>query len=392
MQIPLPQATTMAMPALAAALLGALSPTHAATYKMLHAFQGGADGLYPEGKLTSDGNALYGTTDLGGGQCNCGTVYRLSENGTERVIHAFAGGSTDGAYPEGGLAELKGKLYGTTNGGGASGCQYSSDGLCGTVYEISTQGGIRVLYSFQANEGSTPSSDLIAAHGAVWGISYFSSAAFKTAPVGKTTVYNSSAVFLPTSALTSVGEVFYGTTRESSQYCQGIDTYCGTIYKMSRNGQSSKFYDFTGGADGRYPGGTLARWHQSIFGTISNDTDTGAIFKISPSGVEKTLHSFTGGMDGSGSNNGLLEFEGTLYGTTPQGGGTGCGGNGCGTIFSVTPGGAYKVMYRFTGGSDGQLPQGQLVAWRGALYGTTIYGGGTGCNGNGCGTVFRIRP
>ena len=79
MQIPSPQATTMAMPALAAALLGALSPTHAASYKMLHAFQGGADGLYPEGKLTSDGNALYGATDLGGGECNCGTVYRLSE-------------------------------------------------------------------------------------------------------------------------------------------------------------------------------------------------------------------------------------------------------------------------------------------------------------------------
>ena len=254
-------------------------------------------------------------------------------------------------------------------------------------------GGIRVLYSFQANEGSTPSSDLIAAHGAVWGISYFSSAAFKTAPVGKTTVYNSSAVFLPTSALTSVGEVFYGTTLESSQYCQGIGTYCGTIYKMSRDGQSSKFYDFTGGADGRYPGGTLAYWHRSLFGTSSNGTDTGAIFKISPSGVETTLHSFTGGTDGSGSNNGLLEFEGTLYGTTPQGGGTGCGGRGCGTIFSVTPGGAYKVMYRFKGGSAmANYHRGSSSRGVAPFMALQIYCGGTGCNGNGCGTVFRIRP
>ncbi len=161
---------------------------------------------------------------------------------------------------------------------------------------------------------------------------------------------------------------------------------------MTQDGQSSTFYEFMGGTDGRYPGGTLAHLHKSVFGISSDNTGGGAVFEISPSGVETTLHYFTGGNDGSGSNNGLLEYEGTFYGTTPSGGGTGCGGSGCGTIFSVAPGGDYKVLYGFEGGTDGETPQGQLVAWRGALYGTTSYGGGTGCNGNGCGTTFRIRP
>jgi hypothetical protein len=42
-------------------------------------------------------------------------------NGKEKVIYSFCGqqNCTDGEYPEAGLIDVKGTLYGTTQGGGA---------------------------------------------------------------------------------------------------------------------------------------------------------------------------------------------------------------------------------------------------------------------------------
>ncbi len=73
---------------------------------ILHAFAGGSDGAYPAGSLIMDGSEnLYGTTSSGGSEdmCGtlwdgCGTVFKIAANGTESVLHVFAGGS-DGAYP-----------------------------------------------------------------------------------------------------------------------------------------------------------------------------------------------------------------------------------------------------------------------------------------------------
>src|ERR1700676_3839156 len=53
-----------------------------------------------------------------------------------------------------------------------------------------------------------------------------------------------------------------------------------------------------------------------------------------------------------------------------------------------------KILYRFTGGADGAVPSsGLLMDAAGNLYGTTAYGGNlSGCNGRGCGTVFKLTP
>lgn len=90
---------------------------------VLHTFLGkkSGDGSNPYAGVIADksGN-LYGVTWSGGGTCNCGTVLKIAPDGTETVLHAFAGG-TDGAYPRGGLViGNKGYLYGTTFLGGAS--------------------------------------------------------------------------------------------------------------------------------------------------------------------------------------------------------------------------------------------------------------------------------
>jgi len=112
----------------------------------------------------------------------------------------------------------------------------------------------------------------------------------------------------------------------------------------------------------------------------------------------------------------VLDKKRNLYGVTWFGGGKGnsCnafyGGN-CGTAFKLTPpkkkGGAWKekVLYSFPGGTQGQpngdggQPNGALVFdSKGALYGTTTYGGNEAgdCRGGagsfGCGTLFKIKP
>jgi hypothetical protein len=89
-----------------------------------------------------------------------------------------------------------------------------------------------------------------------------------------------------------------------------------------------------------------------------------------------------------------MDSHGELYGTTFAGGGSGCGGNGCGTVFALKPskrspsGFAESVLHSFTGGSDGAQPLAGLILVNRILYGTTPFGGGA----NNGGTVFSIKP
>jgi uncharacterized repeat protein (TIGR03803 family) len=81
-----------------------------------------------------------------------------------------------------------------------------------------------------------------------------------------------------------------------------------------------------------------------------------------------------------------------LYGLTVEGGDQCAGGQGCGTVFTVDPTtGAETTIYSFTGGADGDNP-GSLHYWAGAFYGSALFGAGTGCGGEGCNTLFKIDP
>ena len=122
----------------------------------------------------------------------------------------------------------------------------------------------------------------------------------------------------------------------------------------------------------------------------------GTVFKLTPSGNETVLYSFAGGNDGDGPWSTLVrDGQGNFYGTTFFGGGSGCTGDGgCGTVFKVSPGGTETVLYRFTGGTDGARPYGGVVLdAAGNIYGTTFEGGLGQCDEDlGCGVVFKVTP
>ena len=89
--------------------------------EVLYAFLGYPDGSGPRTGVTLDsvGN-LYGVTEQGG-SFGYGAVFKVDSKGNETVLHSFAGGGKDGAYPEGRLIfDGKGNLYGTTAEGGTS--------------------------------------------------------------------------------------------------------------------------------------------------------------------------------------------------------------------------------------------------------------------------------
>ena len=132
-------------------------------------------------------------------------------------------------------------------------------------------------------------------------------------------------------------------------------------------------------------------------GTESPHYDNGTVFELErvPSGyTEKILYYFAGGSDGANPGAGGLvsDKNGNLYGTTIYGGGNGCSGEGCGTVFELTRSNGVvteTVLYRFTGGTDGEVPWAGLTSDRaGGFYGTTS--GAAVEPGNG--TVFKLTP
>ena len=179
-------------------------------------------------------------------------------------------------------------------------------------------------------------------------------------------------------------------------------------------------HSFTGGGGGANPYAGLSRdGAGNLYGTVATGGYSGGscaasggcglVFKLEYKGsgwLLTPLYTFRGGSDGSTPNaRVIIGPSGILYGTTRHGGGSGCGGNGCGTVFSLRPSASAcvsalcswneTVIYRFTGGSDGANPgYGDLVFDAADnIYGTTISGGEGSCEyGSGCGVIYKLAP
>jgi uncharacterized repeat protein (TIGR03803 family) len=332
------------------------SITQSGTEKVLYRFGSAPDGSVPRASLLDVGGTLYGTTAYGGPYTcgydeqpfSCGTVFSVATSGTEKVLHSFGSGY-DGRYPVAGLIKVKGTLYGTTSGGGANFCFYTSNILCGTVFSITPRGTEKVLYSFSYRHHPNRPSD----------------------------------------SLIDVGGTLYGTTQSGGKH------RFGTVFSITIGGRLKVLHEFGSGTDGNSPHASLIDVGGTLYGTTENgganmcgssrDHYTcGTVFSITPGGTEKVLHSFGSGSDGYSPVAGLIEVNGTLYGTTSSG-----GGHGCGTVYSVTTDGTEQVLHSFRSSSrnDGCLPLASLADVNGTLYGTTYQGGAYND-----GTVFALAP
>jgi uncharacterized repeat protein (TIGR03803 family) len=175
---------------------------------------------------------------------------------------------------------------------------------------------------------------------------------------------------------------FYGTTA-------GGGNGFGTIYKVTSTGAITTLHLFKD-ADGNRPESSLVQgFDGNFYGTtrLGGASGKGVVFKFNPLNDTLTvlLHfNTTNGQDPAG---GLVQGnDGNLYGTTSYGGLTGCGST-CGTIFRISPTGVFATLVKFNK-TNGATPKAGLTKGsNGRLYGTTSRGGVYDR-----GTVFSFDP
>ncbi len=319
---------------------------------VIYRFTDLGDGASPtDGLLLDAGGNLYGVTSAGG-DSNMGTAFKIAPDGTKTTLHSFAGGTDDGARPNGDLiADADGNLYGTTSSGGIGDC----DGGCGTVFKVTPDGQESILHAFIGGagpEGVNPGAGLIAdAEGNFYGTTYGGGSMPLCGPQG-----------------------------------------CGTIFKITPDGETTVIHRFEGFRSAGHPRARLVMDAQgNFYGTTYNGgaRKLGAVWKVSPDGSETVLHSFKGHADGLNVNGGLVaDSEGTLYGTTNY-----SGENYTGVVYRVTPDGKFATLYTF---SDAEpfhypYPAGRLLIDRqGNLIGATLHSGSSNCT-FGCGTIFKVQ-
>ena len=239
------------------------------------------EGSIPYGGLVLSGGSLYGTTSQGGAS-NQGTVFSVNtSNGSFAYLHDFAGEPSDGSLPYGTLILGRdGNLYGTTYSGGTD-----NDG---TVFQMTTNGVLATLVSFDGTDGSNPYAGLSQ--------DYYVN--------------------------------FYVST-----YSVGGSGY-GTVFRMTTNGALSTLASF-GYTNGESPYGSLVLGNDgNFYGTTyyGGSDGYGTVFQVTANGTLATLVSFAE-TNGANPQAGLtLDSDGSFYGTT-----TGGGSSGEGTVFRITP-------------------------------------------------------
>ena len=189
----------------------------------------------------------------------------------------------------------------------------------------------------------------------------------------------------------------------------------GTVYKLNSKGNETVLYSFCSAAncaDGLLPESNLLQdWQGNFYGVAifgGNTTSAnclsyfygcGTLFKLDQKGNLTVLYTFTGGADGNLPQGLTMDFAGNLYGITFNGGDLNCPipqtPPGCGVLYKLDTRGKFTVLYTFTGGADGGVLNDYLTLdWAGNIYGVTLQGGNpadcTQYGQIGCGTVFKL--
>jgi len=364
--------------------------------EVLYAFSGGADGGTPYSTLTFDSSGnLYGTTFNGG--AGAGAVYELSSaSGTWKETVLFSFNGTDGYGPYGGVVfDREGNLYGTTTGGGAhgSGTVYELKRTSNGLWKEA------VLHSFEGSQGGdAPEGNLVFDDaGNLYGTTFYGGKygkgmAWRLSPNSRggwtsrilhsfgsgTDGANPSAGVI----LDSEGNA-YGTT------WIGGENNAGVIFELAPTPASPWkeriLYNFSGIGSA---GGLIFDAQGNLYGTSFENL----VFKLMKSSGDKWVESSLASVENGPESTLVFDTAGNLYGTTLDG-----GTSEMGSVFELSPATGdtwtQTLLYSFVGGSDGSRADvGLTLDSAGNLYGTTYAGGGTGCGGSGCGVVFQVKP
>ncbi|WP_266182365.1 choice-of-anchor tandem repeat GloVer-containing protein [Dyella humicola] len=176
-------------------------------------------------------------------------------------------------------------------------------------------------------------------------------------------------------------------------------TPSGGVFRLSHAGVYTDLYDFNPAAQQQPFGGLMQASNGQLYGTLvttSNATvPAGAVYSLTTTGQFATVYTFADetwngqtmfNSDGAIPMTNLTQVaDGTLYGVTFSGGSMGQG-----TLYAISPAGAFTLLYTFGTSSavSGVSPSGSLVAGSdGNLYGTTSGGGD-----NNSGVIYRVTP
>lgn len=352
----------------------------------LISFKGAQMGAYPNSSLIEEKSGyLYGTTAQGGSH-NRGTIFKLTPEKKLQTIVNFDGGN--GWRPNSLVLGNDDNFYGTTETDGSL-----SDAQGGTIFRMTPNGKIITLFSFRNR--------------------YIIDTQSKSKSPGKHGL-------APNNLILGKDGNFYGTTQYG-----GTLFGCGTIFKLTPNGELTTLVIFTGrrpkpnresGATNNYASGcspnTLIWGKDNNLYGASFDIEScpltkqcGIIFRLHPSGKLTTLVSFDRdfkkihGFRAYRPNSLVQGRDGNLYGTTMYGGakqGT------KGTFFRLTPDGIYTTLFMFHNGGPieeklntrGQTPTSLMLGKDGDFYGTTLTGQGPSRDrpeDSTGGTIFKIN-
>ena len=290
--------------------------------------------------------------------------------GAYASLYSFSDGET-GSNPLAGLTAFGGSLYGTTDLAGLGD---------GTVFQSNASGEVSAVYRFAGPpDGAYPASRLVALGDKLYGTTTAggkegSGAVFAVSPSGGESVVYSfgkgGGGWDPNASLVVAGGLLYGTTRDGGAHAKGV------VFSLTPSGTERVLHSFSGSPDGGSPSAGLTRYGGEFYGVTragGKNAGAGAVFRIDASGNERVLHSFgVAKHDGSNPAGELVAYKGVLYGTTIHGGSV---GKGYGTVFAVHANGDESVLHSFGVKDDGAYPFAGLVAFGGVLYGTTQGGG-----------------
>ncbi|HEY3971908.1 MAG TPA: choice-of-anchor tandem repeat GloVer-containing protein [Candidatus Sulfotelmatobacter sp.] len=341
----------------------------------------GNDGYFPQGAVVqaTDGN-FYGVTENGGVN-RSGNVFKLTPAGKLSSFYDFCStpNCADGADPRSGpIVGSDGNFYGVVYGGGNAGQ--------GTFYKMTMRGKLTTLYTFCTTssclDGSSPGGIIQASDGNFYGTTAYGGnfnggTIFEISSAGK---FKLLYTFCAQANCADGKFPYFPPIQASNGSLYGATTYGGTsgygvVYEITPAGKYKVIHSFCYACiEGWVPTTIVQDANGNFFGTTSNggDFNYGTVFEITSSNQYVVLHSFNN-TDGAWPVAGLtVASDGNLYGMTWGGGATGNG-----AIFQITPAGVFTSIYSFCDLScgTGTVPDGWLFqATNGTIYGTTTGG------------------